>query len=284
MFPLIETIIAFSVIMLVLSFLIKSITSVIKNHFDFYSRNLENEVYLLLGGTLDKSKEQLIEQIRKDDTLQNKFPWLANNWKRLGEEYLTKKNIIWVLKQLDPNGATYKLKKELEGRLEVHVANVRYMFEKRMKNMTLAVGLALCLGLNINALTIWNKLYYDQDVRAKFASSEYVDSVVNMEEELKKLEKDYQSQAKETKEKEALKKQRDAVARQIHHLQGQVTFGMGKIWTENPENFSEKANFIVFEFLGSMLTGILVSIGAPYWHDLLRALGTLRKKKTEEKS
>jgi len=281
MFPLIETIIAFSVIMLVLSFLIKSITSVIKNHFDFYSRNLENEVYLLLGGTLDKSKEQLIEQIRKDDTLQNKFPWLANNWKRLGEEYLTKKNIIWILKQLDPNGVTSKLKKELDGRLEVHVANVRYMFEKRMKNMTLAVGLALCLGLNINALTIWNKLYYDQDVRAKFTSSEYVDSVVKMEKELKKLDNEYQSQ---TEEKKDLKKQRDAVANQIHHLQGQVTFGIGKIWAENPEKKSEKANFLVFEFLGSLMTGILVSIGAPYWHDLLRALSALRKKKPEIKS
>ena len=31
-----------------------------------------------------------------------------------------------------------------------------------------------------------------------------------------------------------------------------------------------------YEFLGSLLTGILLSIGAPYWHDLLRALGNLR--------
>lgn len=32
-----------------------------------------------------------------------------------------------------------------------------------------------------------------------------------------------------------------------------------------------------YEFFGSLLTGILASIGAPYWHDLLRAVAQFRK-------
>jgi len=29
---------------------------------------------------------------------------------------------------------------------------------------------------------------------------------------------------------------------------------------------------LIYEFFGSLLTGILVSIGAPYWHGVLQAL------------
>ena len=278
MFPLIETIIAFSAIMLALSFLVKSLTSVIKNHFDFYSRNLKHEVFSLLEGTIEISRKQLQKRLETEPALRTKFPWLAHDWKRLGEEYLTKGNIAWVLRKLDPKKVTEEVIKDLEGRLAVHVANVRYMFERRLKNVTLAVGLVLCLGLNVNAFTIWNKLYNDQDVRAKFSSAEYVDSVMELEEQLKKDIK----ALPEGKEKEELTKQREAVAKYIRHFQGQVSFGIGRIWTEIPKK-GEEARFLFLEFLGSLLTGILVSIGAPYWHDLLRALTMLRKGKAETK-
>src|SRR5260370_2551444 len=87
-----------------------------------------------------------------------------------------------------------------------------------------------------------------------------------------------------------------------------VSFGVGRIWREecllfNNENRqacqkakSEKAasagaiakqaqkdndaqsapGILMYEFFGSLLTGILVSIGAPYWHDLLQALSSLQ--------
>jgi hypothetical protein len=184
MLPLIETIIGFSAIMLILSFLVKSLTSVIKNHFDFYSRNLRHEVFSLLEGTIDKSRKQIKNMMQKNPKLCAKFPWLANDWKRLGEKYFTKENIIWVLKELDARKVTVDVVKNLEGRLEVHVENVRYMFEKRLKNITLAVGLAFCLGFNINSFSIWDKLYNDQDVRAKFSSVEFVNSAIKSEEEL----------------------------------------------------------------------------------------------------
>lgn len=278
MVPLIETIIAFSAIMLVLSFLVKSLTSVIKNHFDFYSRNLRQEVYSLLEGTLEISRKELKEKVETDITLRTKFPWLAKDWKRLGEEYLTKENITWVLKKLDPQKVTEDVIKDLDGRLAVHVSNVRYMFEKRLKNVTLAVGLALCLGLNINAFAIWDKLYNDQDVRAKFSSVEFVESTNKMAKDLEtKIQK--LPEGKE-KKKEELRKQRDAAVKQISHFRGEVGFGMGKIWTKTPK---DPLKFFFFEFFGSLLTGILVSIGAPYWHDLLRALTQLRKGKPETK-
>jgi hypothetical protein len=276
--PLIETIIGFSAIMLILSFLVKSLTSVIKNHFDFYSENLKHEVYSLLEGTIGMSRKQIRNMIRDNPELRAKFPLLANDWKRLGEKYLTKANIAWVLKELDPQKLTATVIQSLEGRLAVHVENVRYMFEKRLKNVTLAVGLAFCLGLNINAFSIWDKLYNDEDVRTKFSSTAFVNSAIESEEQLAEAVKELP----EGKEKKELAEQRKAIKRQIAHFRGQVSFGISKIWTEPPKKGRE-AEFLLFEFFGSLLTGILVSIGAPYWHDLLRALGKLRQGKSETK-
>ena len=255
MFPLIETVIAFSAIMLVLTFLVKSLTSVIKNHFDFYSRNLKHEVYSLLEGTLDMSREQLEKAITTDPALKGKLPWLSSDWKRLGEDYLSKENIIWVMRKINPLKVTYEVIEGLEGRLAVHVSNVRYMFEKRLKNITLAVGLALCLGLNINAIAIWDKMYNDQDARAKFSSPEFVEAALKKADELggeiQNIEKEKKgvapketgkekTKAEELNAKEGeLAKQREAILRQVRHFQGEVSFGIGKIWTETPKKGHE---------------------------------------------
>ncbi len=165
----------------------------------------------------------------------------------------------------------------LKARLEVHKANVRYTFEKRTKNISLALGLALCLFLNINAFTIWDTLYNDQLVRAKFASPEYVEAAEGLVKdysiEIEKLQADV-----EEKKREELQMQRDALAKQISHFRGEVGFGMGKIWTGQVNSL---AGFL-YEFFGSLLTGILASIGAPYWHDILRALGARRQPKGPE--
>ena len=118
MFPLIETMIAFSVIMLVLSLLVKTLTSVVKNHVDYYSQNFEAEVERLISGTLKK-------EIKERET---KVPWLKEiQWGRLREEYLTKDNMEWMLEKL---GADENALKNLEARLEVHKANIRFVFEK----------------------------------------------------------------------------------------------------------------------------------------------------------
>jgi hypothetical protein len=175
----------------------------------------------------------------------------------------------WVLKRL---GADARSLEELEGRLQIHVANVRFMFERRMKNITLIVGLVLCLGLNINAFTIWDTLYNNSEVRAKFAAEGYVDTYAKFNEQIEELDGDI-SKAKDEQGKKALEEQREALAKQLGHLRGEIGFGMGKVWQADGLDWWPD---FPYEFLGSLLTGILVSIGAPYWHELLRALARLR--------
>lgn len=279
MIPLIETIVAFAVIMLLLSALVKSLTSVVKNHIDYYSENLKREAERLIRGTVNMGLKEA----------EKKLPLLKDiQWRRLGEEYLSKENMQRLLTQL---GATPDKLDKLEARLEVHKANVRYAFAKRTNNIALAMGLALCLFLNINAFTIWDTLYRDQNVRAKFASSESLQAAMKLAEEHQQTIEEIKTQIENgeganlegqpqnaedlQKEREELEKEREELLKQIAHFQGEVDFGMGRIWEAKPVAWWPG---FFYQFLGSLLTGILVSIGAPYMHDILGALARLGKK------
>jgi hypothetical protein len=54
-----------------------------------------------------------------------------------------------------------------------------------------------------------------------------------------------------------------------------VSFGIGRVWHhELPKRD------LLYEFIGAALTGLLVSVGAPYWHDVLENLSSLRRTST----
>lgn len=256
MLPLLETVIAFAVIMLILSFLVKSLSSVLKNYFDYYTAHMEEEL------------KQLVETFaeRRWNVLAGEHSALSRiDFRKLGEEYLTLENVGGLLKQV---GVSFDAE-ALKARVELHKANVRYLFEKKMKNLSLVAGVALCLVMNINALTIWDTLYHDQGVRTKFASPQYVESVLKEHDDVqKKLKEEAPPQVKQD-----LERRREALAKDIAHFRGEVNFGVGRIWTERDGS----PRFLLYEFFGSLLTGILASIGAPYWHDLLRAVAQFRK-------
>lgn len=264
MFLLIETIVGFSVIMLMLSFLVKSLTSVVKNHINYYAENLKTEVEHFLRETLDQSFDKIEELTGKD-----KKPVLAKvPWRRLGEEYLNVENMKELLKKVTGPGEY----ENLEARVKKHQANLKYAFDVRMKNLSLACGLGLCLLLNVNAFTIWKTLYTDSQTRAKFASTAYVDNVLEKD---RILEVQVKAASEDSLKRKDLEEQRENLKQEIASFRGDVNFGIGAVWKDNTEG--GKSNFL-FEFLGSLLTGILVSIGAPYWHDILRTLSKIRQR------
>lgn len=294
MLQLVETVIGFVAIMLVLSYLVKSLTSVIKTLVDFYTRNLKHEVNRLVLGTLGKTWEELKEEPK----VKAKVPWVHDiNWKKLGDEYLTKNNMEWVLNKLgDLLGKEVDLE-NLEGRLAVHLSNIRYAFEKRIKTITLVVGLGLCLAFNINAISIWKTLYKDQQMRSDFASS-YAEAALELMEQGREERKGEKSQAVQPGkkmpgetgegrseevdielEKKELEERTQAIFEQLERFQADISFGVGRIWRDPPEEEKNWLGFFLYEFLGSLLTGIFISIGAPYWHDLLRALAAIRRPK-----
>jgi hypothetical protein len=273
MLSLIETLTGFAAIMLMLSLLVKTVTSVIKNHWDYYSDNLKHEVQRLALETTGKTWDTLLKNPAAPD-------WAKNiDWERLGDELLTPAYMSWFLKQLDQNAKVF----DLDSRLRIHIANVKYTFEMRMKNLALAVGLGMCLLGNINALTIWKSLYTDQQLRATFSGA-YAEKATKLAE----------AQAAPSISNSGSNSGQQVADAQVKGFQTgmrsfltDVSFGVGRIWRANPQggnsNQAESVPFPVFiyEFCGSLLTGILVSIGAPYWHDILQALSALRPDKAK---
>ena len=297
MFTLLETIIGFTVIMLLLSYVVKSLTSVVKNHFDYYSGHLETEVRDLVMRLLGK---------RLDEVKIGKYePFKGIDWKQVGEEFLTADNFEALLGPLLNEGQLEALKAQLE----IHKGKMNYAFSRRMKNLSLACGLALCLIVNINAFTIWQTLYNDGQTRAKFAAPEYVEAVLQRADGAEEGNGGVQEPAaNETAGAEAgaadepagdeaaiegeqgddpgaaaqgeggmtkaeLAEEREMFSRELANFTSEVNFGVGRIYDKTrplgPRGF-------LIELLASLLTGILVSVGAPYWHDLLRSLSRVR--------
>jgi hypothetical protein len=293
MLTLIETLTAFTAIMLILSLLVKTLTSVIKNQWDYYSDNLEHEVKRLVLETTGRAWDDILNDPRTPERVKNIV--MDIHWERLGDEFMTPAHLSWFLKQLDQNARV----SDIESRLKIHLANLKYAFEMRMKNLALAVGLGMCLLCDVNAVTIWKSLYTDQQLRATFATS-YADRATSLSEK--------QAAAENGAGATPTKDQADAQLKDFRqNMQGfltDVSFGVGRIWREEcfvvdkqarascqdskknakaavskateEKNKQSVPGILVFEFLGSLLTGILVSIGAPYWHDILQALSSLR--------
>lgn len=262
-FPLLETALGFLAIMLALSLLVKSLTSLVKDHFDFYTDNVRYEVNRLVRNTLGKT----IEQLKQDPEIVARAPFLTDvDWQRVGDEVFNKDNAVWVLTQL---GATPEQLEHLDGRLTYHLGRVRYAFERRVKNLSFACGLALCLTLDINALSIWNTLYNDSKLRTFFAS-EYAATIL--------------AAANETPDRppspsdESLERARAEFNRDVETFLADVNFGVGRIWRTGDDAVDDPWSFVI-EFLGAALTGLLVSVGAPYWHDVLNSVSALRARK-----
>jgi hypothetical protein len=298
MLTLIETLTAFTAIMLMLSLLVKTLTSVIKNQLDYYSDNLEHEVKRLVLETTGKAWDDILNSPNTSDRVKNIL--MDIHWERLGDEFMSPAHLSWFLTQLDQNARV----SDLESRLKIHMANVKYTFEMRMKNLAVAVGLGLCLLCDVNAVTIWKSLYTDQQLRATF-SNEYAKKASEMSEKQAQAASGVNGTAGTTPGAGATpgnmdapkltKAQADAqVAEFKQSMQGfltDVSFGVGRIWKQDAKkNEAEDqkqqsaTQIFIYEFFGSLLTGILISIGAPYWHDILQALSSLRSTPAPSKA
>lgn len=282
MFTLLETIIAFTVIMMLLSFLVKSLTDVVKNHFDYYSGHLESEVHKLVVRLLGAKGEDL-EAMELRAGGKTFRPFAGIDWKQVGEEFLTAENLKALLGEL----LTAEQLATMKGQVAIHKGKLDYLFARRMKNLSLVCGLALCLLVNINAFTIWQTLYEDGQTRAKFAEPDYVAAVLERADDTEDADgagapadgagapaDDDNDPAGD--QAAALAAEREMFRQELESFTTDVDFGVGRVYDTTVPLGPQG---LLAELLGSLLTGVLVSIGAPYWHDLLRTLNRVRPSK-----
>ena len=124
---------------------------------------------------------------------------------------------------------------------------------------------------NVNALSIWKTLYTDQQVRTTFAN-EYSKKALEFADHLSVAD----TNATTATNKAALQQQAQDFRNNTKSFLADVNFGIGRVWARQAVPLNKWQ--VCYEFLGSLLTGIMVSVGAPYWHDLLRTLSNLRKR------
>lgn len=265
MLALIDTVIGFAALMLVLSMLIKAATSMIKNLGSYAEEALKHEMGLLLespkvteilGSKLDLNLTQV-------------------NFGGLGKRYLTLENLEGLAGK-DLAGKVKDKAAEMKSVVDAHRRKLDLLLEKRNKNLSLVVGVIICLALNINAFAVWQGLYSNQQLRMRFSSPEYVDQVLTKSADLKKeIAKLDKAESQDDKEKRAAYiKTRGIIEKQLDTVAADVDFGLGAVWRGEAESWRG----LLFQFFGSLLTGILASIGAPYLHDMLRTISALRRR------
>lgn len=270
MFPLLETAIGFVAIMLMLTLLVKSLAELIKDHFDFYCDNLNYEADQFLRSVIGRS----LTELKNDATALAKAPWLRDfDLARIGDEFFEEDNVRSVLLQIDPALDPAKLT-NIKGQLAAHVSRVKYMFQQRLKNLSFAVGVGLCLMLDVNAVTIWRTLYTHDQLRTTFASESATRALLERSQPAAAPNGENAQQAATREQQEArLAEARAEFGARVKTFTSEVNFGVARIWREAMP--SRRA--WIYEFLGALMTGLLVSVGAPYWHDILQSFGSLRK-------
>jgi hypothetical protein len=261
-FPLLETAIGFVAIMLMVSLLVKSLTELIKDHFDFYCDNLYYEADQFLRSVVNKS----LSELKTDTAVLTRAPWLQDfDLSRMGDEFFNEDNVKALLLSIEPD-LDPRVLANIKGLLSAHVSRVKYMFQQRLKNLSFAVGVGLCLILDVNAVTIWRTLYTNDQVRTAFASESATSALLN--------QKTGEQNVSEQKAAE-LAEARAQFGERVKTFTSEVNFGVGRVWRQTPPMRSRVS--WIYEFLGALMTGLLVSVGAPYWHDILESFGSLRK-------
>jgi hypothetical protein len=300
MVPLVETIIGFVAIMLVLSFLVKSLTTLISNHFDFYCDNFQYEVSRLIRNATGRTWEEW----SNDRATVRRLPWVTDiKWERLGDEFFGEDHVRWVVSQLRGVAPDQV---DVKGLVHVHLGKVKYAYQQRLKNLSIAAGLGLCLLLDINGLTIWRTLYQNNQLRTAF-SSDYATEALTSGDDLddgsdgapvparrarallratppasRAYAQDGSQEPDDRPRSEAeenLQRARIAFTAQLSAFMSDVSFGIGKAWSETGSQRPQGMRGWAIEFVGAFLTGVLVSVGAPYWHDVLERLTSLRRPK-----
>jgi hypothetical protein len=134
-------------------------------------------------------------------------------------------------------------------------------YKRRLQLFTFIIGLAIAFTFNVDTIEIAKKLANDSKARMEMVrlATEYAENPSadpNISNELKKEMKDV-----------------------VENLQEPSTI----LSMERPK-WSDGFWVIVLNILGCILTAVAISIGAPFWFDLLNKLVKLRSSGTQEKT
>lgn len=155
------------------------------------------------------------------------------------------------------------------------------LYKRRTRFIIFFIALPLCWIMNVDSIVIAENLYKDDDMRAQVVSA--AENLADIQEKISP-KNDNAADPKATDAMEALKKQITKAENEVKDMKANFEKLDIPIGWDNQTEIKrvkkyEGSTFYywLFKILGILLTTIAVSMGAPFWIDLLKRMIGFRK-------
>lgn len=173
-----------------------------------------------------------------------------------------------------------KAQKSIEDWYDSAMDRVSGWYKRTMHAIVLVIGLVIAIGMNVDSLAIVDKLYQSDAMREAVVAA-----ASNAADRYNKGAKDVNSPSTDSAAKTSGKdgpysQAKDALA----DLHLPIGWDNAKLTLCPPPN-SQWMKFLVFPWIGWILTALAASLGAPFWFDVLNKVMVIRSTvKPHEKS
>ncbi len=297
MFETLDTMISLGVIFLILSMVNKYLISLVKRIFKIKAKVITKELETFIG---EKTSKYLIPYLEAKEKYLN----FLDEKKRL--RLLTKEQLKIVVGELEEfmkseNAEEFKkvfgidisvddIKKEIQGELDEIKAHLNTLkvqietmydnttekisevFETKIRYRALYFGIALAFVVNADFFYIYSSLSKNSIIREELIARS---DVINAQVELVSK----QIELSEKKTISEIKPEFDEAKKNIKDLTTNITnAGLQLGWADGKirEACSSFGPF-VYKLIGLLIAGLLISFGAPFWHDFIGTFTGLRK-------
>jgi hypothetical protein len=168
------------------------------------------------------------------------------------------------------------LKKDLEnlkGRIEKTYDNtvekISEVYESKLRYFTLIIGLLLVVCINADFFDIYSSISKSSIEREKLITQAEIISAKVLQ-----IDTKLTSKGEEVVKKEIQEAKQDIAALTKTFKESGLLLG----WTKNKfSNAVENIGTILNKLIGLFISGLLISFGAPFWHDFLSAFVGIKK-------
>lgn len=253
---------------------------------------LKNETFSkviidLLRGQNVKPGEGIRDKIQA--TIDRKTIQIGNAEIKIGDETATYLNSIWV----DAQGDVDRFRIALERWFDETMDRTTGWYKKHAQLISIVVVMVIAIIFNIDTIQLAGKLQKDPTLRAQLVqqADAFVKAHPNLDKELQQEKQDLINQSPDStitsgdakdlnKKYEDLKKERDTL---IHRADSLINADIKKTQQLlgggiNNYSLGKECPFgtLLLSILGWFITALALSLGAPFWFDLLNKLMKLR--------
>jgi hypothetical protein len=289
--------ISLGVIFLILSMVHKYLMSFVKRILKIKARVITKEMEVFIG---KKTSGYLVKFLKKKaeylNVLDEKNRFRPLNKEQLTavvdelEKFMKRENIdefdeVFSI-DINVDKITKEIRKEID-EVKIHLNNLKgkvenmynntmekisEVYEKNLRYWTLGFGIVLAFFVNADLFGIYNSLSKSPIMREKLVTQSE-DIKLEMNKLLEKIKND------EGKETEGIQKELDHANTTVTSLLGKVeSTGIVLGWTDAKiESACSSFGSVVYKLIGLLLAGLLISFGAPFWHDFIGTFTGLRK-------